>query len=104
MGSEVPASPPDASQTLADRTPTRRVPSVERASPVKEAEREWDDAYYEAHANWVYPETREDFTKLFQRVELTSFCDGGWSWWADPADGTGSVRSYLPRQLVPLDR
>ena len=35
-------------------------------------------------ANWVYPETREEFITLFKRVELTPFCDGGWSWWADP--------------------
>jgi 2-polyprenyl-3-methyl-5-hydroxy-6-metoxy-1,4-benzoquinol methylase len=51
---------------------------------VKRAEREWHDADYRQHARQEYPENSSDFIKRFERVDLTPFCEGGWSYWADP--------------------
>jgi 2-polyprenyl-3-methyl-5-hydroxy-6-metoxy-1,4-benzoquinol methylase len=83
MGTQVPASLPDASRAQADVTPGGSDSLPGQTNAVKEAERQWHDTHYKAHALWVYPETREEFRTLFQRVECTPFCDGGWSWWAD---------------------
>jgi 2-polyprenyl-3-methyl-5-hydroxy-6-metoxy-1,4-benzoquinol methylase len=62
----------------------------------KEAERQWHDAFYKAHAGGDFPATLAEFRERFQRVELTTFCEGGWNWWADPRrealDGIGDVR------------
>jgi SAM-dependent methyltransferase len=49
----------------------------------KEAELEWHDRYYKAHARDCYPPTLAEFEQRFKRTELTDFCEGGWSWWAD---------------------
>src|SRR5712671_5715759 len=51
---------------------------------VKRAEREWHDADYRLHARDEYPPDASDFIKRFERVDLTPFCEGGWSYWADP--------------------
>ena len=83
MDLKVRTPPRDSSLVPADGNPHGCAPSFGKVNSVKEAEREWHDAYYQAHALWVYPETPDEFRRLFQRVELTPFCDGGWSWWAD---------------------
>jgi 2-polyprenyl-3-methyl-5-hydroxy-6-metoxy-1,4-benzoquinol methylase len=63
---------------------------------VKNAEREWHDAVYKAHAHEAYPETPGEFLELFRRIELTPFHQGGWNWWADvrceALDAVGEVR------------
>jgi 2-polyprenyl-3-methyl-5-hydroxy-6-metoxy-1,4-benzoquinol methylase len=84
MGSEVPASSPDAPQAHTAGDSAESAPAYAKAGSVKEAEREWHDVYYKTHALEAYPETPEEFMRQFQRVELTPFCEGGWSWWADP--------------------
>ncbi|HEY4931190.1 MAG TPA: class I SAM-dependent methyltransferase [Terriglobales bacterium] len=91
-GPEATASSPDASPA-----PTGDdAPASANARSVKQAEREWHDAFFQAHAALAHPETLEDFQKLFQLVELTPFCDGGWNWWADlrsdALDAIGEVR------------
>jgi 2-polyprenyl-3-methyl-5-hydroxy-6-metoxy-1,4-benzoquinol methylase len=62
----------------------------------KEAERKWHDDFYRSHAKGEYPESLAEFREKFRRVELTPFCEGGWSWWADPRrealDQIGEVR------------
>jgi 2-polyprenyl-3-methyl-5-hydroxy-6-metoxy-1,4-benzoquinol methylase len=62
----------------------------------KQAEREWHDAFYAAHASEAYPETLAEFEEQFKRVELTAFCEGGWNWWSDPRqealEALGEVR------------
>lgn len=50
----------------------------------KNAERQWHDSFYRDHARRDYPDTLAEFCERFKRVELTPFCEGGWSWWADP--------------------
>jgi 2-polyprenyl-3-methyl-5-hydroxy-6-metoxy-1,4-benzoquinol methylase len=50
---------------------------------VKQVERAWHDAFYLAHALEAYPETLAEFRLSFERTELTPFCEGGGSWWAD---------------------
>jgi len=50
----------------------------------KDAEREWHDAFYRTRARADYPEAVTEFQEKFKRVEITPFCEGGWSWWADP--------------------
>jgi 2-polyprenyl-3-methyl-5-hydroxy-6-metoxy-1,4-benzoquinol methylase len=50
----------------------------------KDAERQWHDTFYRNHARANYPDTVAEFREKFRRVELTPFCEGGWSWWADP--------------------
>jgi len=96
MGPEVPAFLPDAPQVHTGGDPGKSAPACGNASSVKEAEREWHDAYYKANALGAYPPTPEEFRRQFQRVELTPFCEGGWSWWADPRrealDTVGDVR------------
>lgn len=63
---------------------------------VRQAEREWHDAVYTAHAHDAYPDAVEDFQRFYVRVHLTPFCEGGWSWWADSRkealDAVGDVR------------
>lgn len=51
---------------------------------VKQAEREWHDSYFRAHGRQEFPEKEGEFLEWFRRVDLTPFCDGGWSYWADP--------------------
>ena len=62
------------------------LPGVEE-SLLKKTEREWHDAFYKSHALGAYPEKVEEFLQGFERLELTPFCDGGWSWWADLPKG-----------------
>ena len=96
MGNEVPSSSPDVPQVHTRGDPAKFARASENVVSVKEAEREWHDAYYKAHALGAYPHTPEEFRRQFQRVELTPFCEGGWSWWADPRrealDTIGDVR------------
>jgi len=69
-------------------------PAIEAA---KDAERRWHDSFYREHARGDYPATPAEFCERFRRVELTAFCEGGWSWWADPRaevlQSLGDVRS-----------
>jgi 2-polyprenyl-3-methyl-5-hydroxy-6-metoxy-1,4-benzoquinol methylase len=59
---------------------------------VKKSEREWHDADYRLHARSEYPSDASAFLTRFERVDLTPFCDGGWSYWADPrAEALGSL-------------
>jgi 2-polyprenyl-3-methyl-5-hydroxy-6-metoxy-1,4-benzoquinol methylase len=55
-------------------------PNVEN---VREAERAWHDSHYQAHADHAFPDSPEDFRAVYIKGQLTPFCDGGWSWWAD---------------------
>lgn len=50
---------------------------------VKEAERAWHDQEYSAHADSAYPNTVQEFLRVYLHQHLTPFSDGGWSWWAD---------------------
>ena len=63
---------------------------------VRNAEREWHDAHYDAHAAYAYPESLDDFLNIFQKGQISRFCDGGWSWWGDARrealDAIGDVR------------
>lgn len=63
---------------------------------VKDAEREWHDAHYDAHAAYAYPESLDDFVNVFVKGQISRFCDGGWSWWGDARrealDAIGDVR------------
>jgi 2-polyprenyl-3-methyl-5-hydroxy-6-metoxy-1,4-benzoquinol methylase len=83
--------PPSANDDPAECT----VPAGEEAS-LKTTEREWHDAFYKAHALEAYPQTPEEFRENYERVELTPFCEGGWSWWGDLRreilDTVGDVR------------
>ena len=88
--SDLPSSH-DASQVS-----DRNAPTHGNICSVKQAERDWHDAFFKSHANVAYPETPEDFTTIFHLVELTPFCEGGWNWWADlrreALDSVGDVR------------
>jgi 2-polyprenyl-3-methyl-5-hydroxy-6-metoxy-1,4-benzoquinol methylase len=53
------------------------------ADAAKQAERRWHDTFYRDHARADYPQTLAEFREKFNRVEITDFCNGGWSWWAD---------------------
>lgn len=63
---------------------------------VRNAEREWHDAHYDAHAAYQYPESLDDFLNIFVKGQISRFCDGGWSWWGDARreaiDAIGDVR------------
>jgi 2-polyprenyl-3-methyl-5-hydroxy-6-metoxy-1,4-benzoquinol methylase len=50
---------------------------------VKDAEQQWHDAHYDAHAAYAYPESLDDFIDIFVKGQISSFCEGGWSWWGD---------------------
>jgi 2-polyprenyl-3-methyl-5-hydroxy-6-metoxy-1,4-benzoquinol methylase len=50
----------------------------------KQAEQAWHDSYFRAHGREDFPGTTLEFVEWFKRVDLTPFCDGGWSYWADP--------------------
>jgi 2-polyprenyl-3-methyl-5-hydroxy-6-metoxy-1,4-benzoquinol methylase len=54
--------------------------TVER---IKQTERTWHDSHYEMHAEYAYPETLEDFERIFVKGQISCFCDGGWSWLGD---------------------
>ena len=53
------------------------------AEESKQAEREWHDEEYRLHAGREYPQDVSGFLKIFERLELTPFCQGGWSYWGD---------------------
>src|ERR1035438_3604321 len=78
-GPDVPGFSPDATPVPSGGD----APASGSTNSVKQAERDWHDAFFQAHAAVAHPESLEDFTRLFQLVELTPFCDGGWNWWAD---------------------
>ena len=63
---------------------------------VRNAEREWHDAHYGAHAAYQYPESLDDFLNIFEKGQISRFCDGGWSWWGyarrEVIDAIGDVR------------
>jgi 2-polyprenyl-3-methyl-5-hydroxy-6-metoxy-1,4-benzoquinol methylase len=71
-------------------------PLIEDRLSLKKDEREWHDAFYKTHASEAYPCTLEEFQKSFERIDLTPFCEGGWSWWGDlrkrMLDAAGDVR------------
>lgn len=50
---------------------------------VKAAEQLWHDAWYRSHPFASYYPDPADFIEHFRRMQLTPFCDGGWSWWGD---------------------
>jgi 2-polyprenyl-3-methyl-5-hydroxy-6-metoxy-1,4-benzoquinol methylase len=50
---------------------------------VRDAERKWHDAHYDAHAAYAYPESLNDFLNIFVKGQISPFCEGGWSWWGD---------------------
>jgi 2-polyprenyl-3-methyl-5-hydroxy-6-metoxy-1,4-benzoquinol methylase len=54
--------------------------TVER---IKHSERTWHDSHYRMHAEYAYPETLEDFERIFVKGQISCFCDGGRSWWGD---------------------
>src|SRR5271165_2270900 len=89
---DVPASSPDASPVLADGV----TPTSGSTGSIKQAEREWHDAFFNEYALVAYPESLVDFQRIFQLVELTPFSEGGWNWWADlrreALDSVGDVR------------
>jgi 2-polyprenyl-3-methyl-5-hydroxy-6-metoxy-1,4-benzoquinol methylase len=90
------SSSPEARPPSDGNSPAKRPPLAEETAVVREAERQWHDAYYRSHENVAYPQTAEEFRKIFTRIELTPFCEGGWNWWADPRkeamDAVGDVR------------
>jgi ubiquinone/menaquinone biosynthesis C-methylase UbiE len=96
VGSDVPDPVPNVSRSSAAGEPSHRDGSSADVDPVKQAEREWHDAFFISHAQIAYPEGVEDFKRLFQLVELTPFCEGGWNRWADLrkeiVEGLGDVR------------
>ncbi|HZM10907.1 MAG TPA: class I SAM-dependent methyltransferase [Candidatus Limnocylindrales bacterium] len=89
---DVPASSPDASPV-----PENGVSASSRGGgAIKQAERDWHDAFFNEYALVAYPESLVDFQRIFQLVELTPFSEGGWNWWADlrreALDSVGDVR------------
>jgi len=56
-----------------------RLPSV----TVKAAEQLWHDNFYRSHPFASYYPNPADFQEHFRRTQLTSFHEGGWSWWGD---------------------
>jgi 2-polyprenyl-3-methyl-5-hydroxy-6-metoxy-1,4-benzoquinol methylase len=49
----------------------------------KLAEQNWHDSWYQENARAEFPESPADFREIFRRVQLTDFCEGGWSYWGD---------------------
>ncbi len=96
VDSDVPDPVFDASRSAAAGEPSHRDGPRADVDAIKQAEREWHDAFFISHAQIAYPEGVEDFKRLFQLVELTPFCEGGWNWWADLrkeiVEGLGDVR------------
>lgn len=92
MGPDVPPSSRNGLESAAGRV----LPASGDAGSVKQAEREWHDAFFKAYATVAHPETLVEFQRIFQLVELTPFCEGGWNWWADLRkeilDSVGDVR------------
>lgn len=69
---------------------------------VKLAEQEWHDSYFRAHGHEDFPKTAAEFLERFKRVDLTPFCDGGWSYWSDlRAEAIGNVK--MPPGMRVLD-
>ena len=50
---------------------------------VKAAEQLWHDNFYRSHPFASYYPDPADFEEHFRRTHLTSFYEGGWSWWGD---------------------
>jgi len=50
---------------------------------IKLAEREFHDQIYSRSLVEHFPSTPSEFKEIFQRVHLTRFSDGGWSYWGD---------------------
>lgn len=50
---------------------------------VKHKEQAWHDTQYAEFGQLALPATPVAFQEHFRRLHLTSFCDGGWSWWGD---------------------
>ena len=68
---------------------------------VKDAERHWHDSYFREHARQEFPGTLPEFLEKFKRLELTQFCDGGWSYWADPrAEVLKSLRDLRGKSVL----
>lgn len=57
--------------------------SASSIDQAKVAERVWHDSWYQENARAEFPESPADFRELFRRVQLTAFCEGGWSYWGD---------------------
>lgn len=57
--------------------------SASSIDQAKLAERVWHDSWYQENARAEFPESPADFRELFRRVQLTAFCEGGWSYWGD---------------------
>ena len=55
----------------------------EQQRRIRDAEQAWHDQLYKTHAAIAYPESAEEFRRLYIKQHLTGFCDGGLSWWAD---------------------
>jgi SAM-dependent methyltransferase len=91
-GPDVPASSSDVSPIPGGGV----APASCDAVSVKQAERDWHDAFFRTYAVVAYPETPVDFLRIFHLVQLTPFSEGGWSWWADlrkeAIDAIGDVR------------
>ena len=67
----------------------------------KDLEREWHDSFFRDHGREDFPPTSEEFRAWFHRVDLTSFCDGGWSYWADPrVEALGKLGDLRTKQVL----
>jgi 2-polyprenyl-3-methyl-5-hydroxy-6-metoxy-1,4-benzoquinol methylase len=49
----------------------------------KSNEQAWHDKWYEEHGAREFPDNLDEFRKLFSRVQLEPFCNGGWAYWGD---------------------
>ena len=72
------------------------IESVTPRDGVKQAERDWHDSYFRTQGRADFPEKPEAFLEWFKRVDLTPFCEGGWSYWADPR-----VEALADLQITP---
>jgi len=53
------------------------------ALDTKSLEKAWHDKVYAQNYTKEFPSDPAHFRELFRRVQLTPFCDGGWSYWGD---------------------
>jgi len=53
------------------------------ALDTKSLEKAWHDKVYAQNYQKEFPSDPAHFRELFRRVQLTPFCDGGWSYWGD---------------------
>ena len=56
---------------------------VKKTDGVKEAEQAWHDAVYRTNTHGAFPYSADDFRMVFEKNQLTPFCEGGWNWWGD---------------------